>query len=406
MLNRTLFPYQCDGADWLARTRRAYLADQMRLGKTPQAIEGVNLQLTDMRVCIVCPAYLRINWRREVAAWSWWPWNPDVLSYERATRDGLPRADAYIFDEGHYLKNPLAKRTQALLGLSEGQLDAFHPLRDAAFIWPLSGTPGNPAEVWTWLRVFGATDMPYFEWLTTYCEVRFNDYGPQIMRLKSAKLGELKALLGPWFKRRTVDQVGLPKARWGMLSLECGVDKGGQLTADVDPEGDALPEADEPLARLMREMGEAKVGPLVEALTRELLSGELDKIMVVAWHKPVLRELERRLAPFNPVRVDGDVSELGKTAARDRFNGDAGCRVFLGQTKCMVGIDLAISCSEGVFAELSWNPDDNAQAAARLLGPLQTRPVMWRVAASEHPLEYALSRVNARKSEIASKTWS
>lgn len=401
-----LFPFQQEGAEWLAPRKSAYLADEMRLGKTPQAIEAVNLSMADAKVAVVCPAYLRINWLREVERWRWWPWEPAILSYERVSRDGLPPADVYLIDEAHYAKSPEAKRTKTLLGLDDNRLDAFHPMRRAAHVWPLSGTPGNPSEVWTWLRLFGATDMPWEDFTRRYCRTRQTEYGLQVMGVKRGMAGELKALLGPWFKRRTVDGVGLPKARWGMLSLACGVDSGGVQSTVVDPETDELPTIDEPIARLMRELGERKVQPLAELLRHELASGELPKVAIMAWHKNVLRALEERLAAFHPLRVDGEVSERGKVAAQDAFNAGPRHRVWLGQIKCMVGIDLAATCSDGVFAETSWNPDDNAQAAARLLGPKQTRSVMWRVAASEDPLDYALSRVNARKSETITTTWS
>lgn len=405
----SLYPFQREGAEWLSCKPRGYLADQMRLGKTPQAVEAWNnvFRCGDA-LTIVCPASLRLNWRRELNRWSWIDYAPQVLSYEAVVRDGLPHANGYVFDEAHYLSSPTAKRTRACLGLDDdGVMQPNHPLAYARHVWALSGTPGNPTQMWTWLRVFGATDLGWSAWTERYCHTRWTDYGLQVLGLKMHMAPELKGIMGPWFKRRTTADVGLPQARWGVLSVICGVDNVDHSARRyVDPEGDALPDPDEYTATLMRKLGERKVAPILEVMRQELDSGELDKIVIFAWHRNVIAGLVEGLKKYGAVRIVGGMGELWKQINLDRFDNDPACRVLVAQHEAGgVGLDFS-AAADVLLAELSWNPDDNAQAAARVLGPRQKRPVMVRVAASEDPLDYAIARVTARKNATLNNTWS
>lgn len=61
-------PFQRAGVKFLSRVRASLLADQMGLGKTIQVIGLINtLPIDEVRnVLIICPASLKINWRREL----------------------------------------------------------------------------------------------------------------------------------------------------------------------------------------------------------------------------------------------------------------------------------------------------------------------------------------------------
>jgi SNF2 family DNA or RNA helicase len=87
----------------------------MGLGKTIQAIALINTRLAKP-ILIVCPAYLKHNWRKELKRWCDLPQWPFVVSYEEFTRTHsilVKSCDTIIFDEAHYLKNMQAKRTKA-----------------------------------------------------------------------------------------------------------------------------------------------------------------------------------------------------------------------------------------------------------------------------------------------------
>ena len=64
-----LYPYQCEGALFAARTGRGIIADDMGLGKTVQAIAAAEILLRHLdikRVLVVCPTSLKHQWRDEI----------------------------------------------------------------------------------------------------------------------------------------------------------------------------------------------------------------------------------------------------------------------------------------------------------------------------------------------------
>lgn len=398
--NPELFPYQGVGARWLAERQHGFLADEMGLGKTPQGVEALTLVDQIGSAVIVCPAFLKVNWQREIAKWARRPLKHQILSYDVAARDGLPQADAYLFDEGHYLKTPTTKRTTRLLGLTGGRLLASHPLRKAAAVWALSGTPApnHAGELWPWLRAFGATELTYEGFLRHYCHVMQTDWGPKVTGNRKDRLPELRALLKPYFLRRTTDQVlkDLPAVRWGDIPLACNVDTSDYLAGVVDI-GDELPKEDESLSRTMRFIGEAKAGPLAELLAYELDQTPGEKLVVFAWHRSVLDVLTQTLARFGAVAVNGS-TPLGTRQERvDKFQTDPACRVFVGQIQA-AGVGLTLTASSNlVFAELSWTPGDNAQAAKRVHRIGQTKPVLIRTATCAGTIDEAVNRVLERK---------
>jgi SWI/SNF-related matrix-associated actin-dependent regulator 1 of chromatin subfamily A len=62
----SLFPHQADGVTFLLSKKRAILGDDMGLGKTRQAIAAMEVGVSDGPILIVCPAALKLNWRREI----------------------------------------------------------------------------------------------------------------------------------------------------------------------------------------------------------------------------------------------------------------------------------------------------------------------------------------------------
>ncbi len=137
-LRATLRSYQEFGVRYILRQGNVLLGDEMGLGKTVQAIAAmVSLKvLGATHFMVVCPASVLVNWTREIAnfcslevtlirggdvmAVRRWEdlGGVAVTSYESISRFALPmdfRFAMLIADEAHYVKNPEARRTQALM---------------------------------------------------------------------------------------------------------------------------------------------------------------------------------------------------------------------------------------------------------------------------------------------------
>ncbi len=166
-LGGVLRPFQRAGVAYALDARRAFLADEQGLGKTVQALAALEADDAFPAV-VVCPASLKLNWRREIEHWL--PHrsvtvvsgtgkvaeaaeitviNYDIVHAHR-TRLALRRPKALVLDESHYVKNPRAKRTQAVRRLAEA-------LAPEALRLALTGTPvmNHAEELIPQLRVLG-----------------------------------------------------------------------------------------------------------------------------------------------------------------------------------------------------------------------------------------------------------
>jgi SWI/SNF-related matrix-associated actin-dependent regulator of chromatin subfamily A-like protein 1 len=166
-LGGELRPFQRAGVVYALHARRTFLADEQGLGKTVQALAA--LEADDAYPAIViCPASLKLNWERETRRWL--PHrsvavvsgtgtvapaaeitivNYDIVHAHR-TRLALRRPRALVLDESHYVKNPRAKRTQAVRRLADS-------LAPDALRLALTGTPvmNHAEELIAQLRIIG-----------------------------------------------------------------------------------------------------------------------------------------------------------------------------------------------------------------------------------------------------------
>jgi SWI/SNF-related matrix-associated actin-dependent regulator 1 of chromatin subfamily A len=168
-LGGELKPFQRAGVSYLLAQRRAFLSDEQGLGKTIEAIAAIEADGAYPAI-VVCPASLKLNWRRELERWlpsrsvqvlagngagaAVPAADVTVVNYDivhargQALRDLTPRA--LVLDESHYCKNAAAKRTQAVQRLSAA-------VAQDGLVLALTGTPvlNRPAELISQLRIIG-----------------------------------------------------------------------------------------------------------------------------------------------------------------------------------------------------------------------------------------------------------
>jgi len=367
-------PYQEVGRDFLAARRHALLADQMRVGKTPQAILAAD-KVSAQNVLVLCPAIATYQWRAEWAAWS--PERPPafilgreapihfrgvvIASYNRGMQhlEALckQRWDVFIPDEAHYAKNPEAGRTKMVYG--KGGLGWASDR-----IWALTGTPtpNHAGEVWPMLRAYGVVKMTYLEFISYFC---YYDWQQQrVLGNKLSTLSELRALMASVVLRRTRKEVApeMPEIGYSFLNLApvAGVDLPSEDLSAIDEEDRIA-------------VTSAMVPGLAAEIIEQISLGTYAQTVVFGYHIAPLEQLRQRLhaAGISAELLTGRTTPAQRQQIQAMFRAGA-IQVVIGQIIAAgVAIDLS-AASHGYLLEMDWVPGNNEQAASRMVN-LQTR---------------------------------
>lgn len=443
----TPFPHQLVAVDFLAARPRAGLYDEQGLGKTASAILAAD-RVGARRVLVLCPTVVALNWQREFATWSpqrtvsivtssaKWPQQPgDVVvvthglvaalreqlrAYlnEAQRSAALPCASCCIIDEAHAFRTRTAQRTAALLG-------AGGVAHAATWVWMLTGTPApnSPLDLFTTLRALDPArikGMSFDAYRDRYCRLAPSDYGDGWRVVGAKNTDELQRRLKGWFlRRRTEEVLTLPPRRYGDVLLRNSSDLVEKLEQQLPPEvRDAIDEAqllEDPsvlhqalgenmaFARLMNVIGTAKAAAIGELLDEELSADPQRCVVVPYWHRAVGDELQTRLGAHSPTRIDGSASAAQRQSAVDAFQSGRARVMLLQIVAGGVGITLTRS-ADVLFAERSFVPADNAQAAARCFRIGQTRSVLIRTAVLAGSIDETVSRILQRKEEMIAAT--
>ena len=393
---KKLRPYQIEGVEKLIelteKRKAAILADEPGLGKTIQVAEFINRTRPRGPVLIVCPASLRLNWRKELSAWmTWEPFSIDVASYEAVAARTITLSSLYtmyslvVFDEAHYLKNPSAKRTKACLAL-EAEVKLF-----------LTGTPvvNRPMDLFPILQAIG-TKWTKQEYGKRYC----NGHLTQI-RWKPRKFAwdfsgashteELNATLRKHcMVRRTKAEVltELPAKIRQLIELDIPHGESKSLREAVNRMFEGMKSAAENLNELKQiafeELAKARLDnakhklPYVVSYLNDLLEEE-SQVVVFAHHREIIDALADEIP--GSVKLYGGMTDRQKDAAVSAFQSGK-APVFVGQIQA-AGVGLTLTSARTVlFAELDWVPGNIIQAEDRChrLGQTDTVRVIHLVA--------------------------
>jgi SNF2 family DNA or RNA helicase len=332
-----------------------------------------------------------------------------VFSYEQLTRLvvtpsetwlGLvtPNPPLLILDEAHYLKNPSALRTRAVLGAKEnGKHPSAPPLPASRRIF-MTGTPiiNRPLDLWPMLEAMG-TKMNYRQYGKRYCggvlkpiqwskarkvngkyiparPVKFAwDYTGasnleelgnalrkhcMIRRLKKDVLKELPA------KVRQVIEIDAPHGE--SATLRNAVSRMfNSLTEANSNTGELIKIAFEELSKARLELARHKL-PHILTFLKDVLLEEEEKVVVFAHHREIIDAICADLykSGIPCVKFDGGMNDRDKDASVQLFQHGLH-RVFVGQIIAAgTGITLT-AASTVLFAELDWVPGNVIQAEDR-----------------------------------------
>ena len=398
---RKYLPYQRAGIAYAIKRDNCIIGDEPGLGKTIQAI-GIANATGARRILIVCPASIRLNWRREIHSWSTihkvscYPVlkgsdgispsaNYIIISYDLLRNKGIHAAlrsykwDLAVFDEAHYLKTPDAQRTRAIFGGgvvgSQFFENGLH--LNIKRMVALTGTPlpNRPREAYTISRGLKWESIDFMSQDAFYS--RYNP--PKAIWEKEeikGRLPELNArlrcnLMVRRLKKDVLKQ--LPDKRYEMTYVEPdGAIKqvlAREALIDFDPadlfNSDFTMDGT-PISTLRREMGEAMVPRMIEYIRYMFDIVEHEKLIIYAHHKAVIDGLIAGLAKYNPVVHRGGMATQAKENVKQDFITNTGVRAFIGQLDTMEGVDgLQHVCSDLVFGEPAWTPGRNEQCVDR-----------------------------------------
>lgn len=446
-------PYQKAGVVFLTRQPYAMIGDDTGLGKSVQCILAAEA-LRYRRILVICPLIGVVSWRIELARWmltkrefryftSKDPAIPNgplvyVLPYSTLSvqklrekvLDRIKRAapfDAVIVDEAHHLSNFSSQRTMAVYGkwcsYAGGVIDFARPKS----VWLLSGTiqRRDARDLYPHLKclfpqaINRALNRPddaqihkrdFDEEFLIFTE---NYFGRQPIGNDPATIPRLRTAMKPFVIARRKRDVAPELGKIQRFDLPLGLDNEDPYYQAVKRPGfgDALWTElktatdlhralvlSETAAEERRILGMIKVRPCRAWCFDWFASAdEGEKLVVFAWHRDVIREMQEALSIFNPVTIMGGVSDSERRDAVDTFQHDPTCRVFIGQTVA-AGTSITLTASSNVLMmEPDWLPHNDHQAVSRVHRLGQSEPVFcWRAYADNTVDARIIDRANAR----------
>ncbi len=419
-----LFDHQKEGIEFLKKNQKSILADEMGLGKTRQAI--IALGDNEKGVLVVCPASLKINWKREIAmvypeqksvivgslseprteGIKWFIINYDILEkkidfLERIIDEKI--VDSMILDEAHYIKGKSIRAAMIVGGRAKKMIDGekktinFPGLAEKMkSVYCLTGTPimNRPIEMFNLLKAIGhilGKNRGFFakRYCGAYVKTIIKRFGSVIRYIDetgATNLSELHDKMKDYILRRKKSEVlNLPEKIISVMN--CELNQEWQKTYDNawDMYLDFLSQNPIPernidnvimarhlveITKLKQVCSLSKIDRMIDDIGNAVEQGE--KIIVFTQYT---RTLERIAAGASEIKHNGKkikvvtLSGQDKMDARqksvDRFQNDEDVKVFVGNIKAGgVGLNLT-AASIIMFADMEWSPEIHRQAEDR-----------------------------------------
>lgn len=410
---KKMFQYQKEGVEHVVRhfDGRALIADDMGLGKTLQAI-ALSKYYKYKRVLVICPAYLRYNWKAEFDKWlgikevclvktgkDELKGYPVIISYELAVKKKALLMDygfdMVICDESHYMKNHKTKRTRGLAPL----------IRSIKKALLLTGTPAlnRPSELFSQANMIRRDFFPKFkQYAERYCDRKMSPLGywddsgssnPHEVHWLAKKTVMIRRL-----KRDVLKD--LPQKHRSQLHLNMDArdtyemiplfEEWKQLNKDIPkmpPCSKAVQAADFRRKCIISELfgltAEAKCKAMQMLVKDTIQTG--NQFLVFCYHKNLMNAIEE-VCDGKAMRIDGDTAtELRHQYVKEFQEGKYQVAV-LSMLAAGTGITLT-AASHVIFAELYWVPGVLMQSEDRIHRIGQEHPCHIQYVICENTLD-------------------
>jgi len=348
--------------------------------------------------------------------------------------------DVLVVDEAHYIKNPNAARTKAIIGHPGNKKKKLDPIdgltsRATRKVF-MTGTPilNRPIELHPLLAALAPNEFGnFFQFARRYCNAHQGRFGWDftgasnleelqerlratvlVRRLKRDVLKELppkirqiiplppngaskavKAELAAYQKHQTTIESLIADADFAHAS-----DDDAAYKAAAKALREARNVAFSEMSRERREVAEAKIPKVIEYLESCFEEG-VEKIVLFGHHHVVCNAIKDHFGD-EAVRLTGeDPNDARRQAAVDRFQEDPTCKLFVGSIKAAgVGHTLT-AASHVVFAELDWVPANLTQAEDRTHRIGQSESVLVQHLVFDGSLDARMAQMCVDKQDVA-----
>ena len=442
-------PFQKAGIAFSLKRSHTLNADDMRLGKTIQAIGHINYRYKSgtAKILIICPATIKLNWYEELKKWlvnkrlsikvisskSYIKANIQIINYDilKKWEEKLKQQewDLLIADEAHKLKNMASKRTQIVFGAKNKK-----PIACKEMLL-LTGSPivNRPNELYSLLKALKTPFVKnYNEFIERYMEREFNGFGWAFKGGKNLNELQHKLRQTVMIRRKKADVfqdlptktrqiITLPEDTFlnVLLKEKVAVEKiereKKKLEENVIAEKHSEKGYEEAVKKLRKfegaSMSEMAILRHFTAMAKlkdvvahcETLLETEEKIVVYAHHVDLIKGLEENFKKYNPVVLYGAIKVEERMSLVKEFNQNKERRV------CIIGIMLAqgmslASADVGVFAELDWVPGNISQAEDRLFDMSKNNPILIQHIVIDGSIDSNLAKTLIEKQEIIDKS--
>ena len=416
-------------------------------GKTIQAIGTINTTKKPGKILVVSPNRVKINWRNELQKWlihdltisviktgdTWVDADIVIINYDLLKNYSKKirsiKWDFIIIDEGHYLKNTKAKRTQSLFGDNKEMkpVEAKHKLI-------LTGTPilNRPVEGFPLFHYLDPIEFKSFmSYAKKYCDAQHTRWGWDFSGASNTKQLQDKIRSLFMIRRLKSDVLSeLPPKQRQVIEIPSNgnksiVDKENAVTKEYEEKREELRikaekakklENKEEYNEIIRELqvitdvmfikmskvrhetAVAKI-PDVCAHLENMFEEGINKVVLFAHHRDVIEEIHKHFKDISVTLVGGMSIDQSEKSINEFQNNDK-VKLFIGNIQA-AGVGITLTAAHYVvFAELDWVPANMNQAEDRCHRIGQQESVLIQHLVLENSFDARMAQSIIEKQEI------
>ena len=385
--HRPPLEHQKEAVQKLVENKKFILADDMGLGKTTSTIIAA-LESGSKKVLIICPATLKINWKREIENYSdktvyiaegknfstdadFVIINYDIIkNFHDTKKKGESQIldanfDLVVVDEAHYIKNATAQRTKLINDL----------VKKVDRLWLLTGTPMTSRPI-DYFNLLSLIESPvaknWMAYAIRYCQgYQFNVGGRKVWNVMGASnLEELRDRTSGLTLRRLKENVlDLPDKIITPVYLRLKSKMYEEIMGEYYDWYDKNPEESKSLTvqftkltKIRQVIADEKISQTIELAENIVEQGK--KVIIFCNFTDSLNKICEHFGKA-AVKVDGSMSKPERQHSVDSFQDSDKIKVFVGNIKA-AGVGITLTAAEVVIMnDLSFLPSDHAQAEDR-----------------------------------------